>query len=451
MGIPKEDVSKNVIESIINYIPFPAVLVNKFSRIVCYNDSFKSYYCLSSSVVGKNIISIEKETRIPNVIDNNVVEVEWDQKFSNGKVGKANRIPLCDDSGSISYCLAFIYDEESEKSEASKENRILKNVLDYYKEKLRVESISSYSMEKIYGDSEKVERMKKAIRSYTKKSSNLLLFGEKGSGKEFVSRVIHNLGVRKENPYLKVDCRDNGKLKESLRNFSVVDDITKVNFNDMRLISGGTIFFKNIHFLDEENQILLNQFIEKIKSFNHYNNEISLDLRLFFSTTPKIHDLLKSDRFSRELFDNINILKINIPRIQERSEKFNNVILEIINENIDFYVKDFEIDENYLRCLENHKFVNNIKELKWIVNHSLERLEDNVLSADLLPTWVNAVEKNEVIGSLKEEVEKLEKKIIEKCLKDTKYNKQKTAQVLKISRSTLYEKIEKYGISSEIK
>lgn len=447
MGVLKNDISKTVIESIINYIPFPAVLVNRFSRIVCYNDSFHNYYELSESVIGKNIVSIEKETRIPNVIDNNVVEIEWDQKFSNGKIGKVNRIPLCDETGDISYCLAFIYDEESENSEASKENRILKNVLDYYKEKLRIESISSYSMEKIYGDSEKVDRMKKAIKNYTKKSSNLLIYGEKGSGKEFVSRVVHHSSVRKENPYLKIDCRDNLKLKDSLRNFSVVDDITKVIFSDMRLISGGTIFFKNIHFLDEENQVLLNRFIEKIKSYNHYNNQISLDLRLFFSTTPKIHELLKFGRFSRELYDNINILKINIPKIQERSENFRNVILELINENIDFYVKDFEIDDEYISCLEKHKFVNNIKELKWIVTHSLEGLDGNSLTKEDLPKWVNRHDELTCIGSLKEEVEKLEKSLIEKCLKETRNNKQKTSKILKISRSTLYEKIEKYNIN----
>jgi len=181
------------------------------------------------------------------------------------------------------------------------------------------------------------------------------------------------------------------------------------------------------------------------------NIDIDIDVRIIAATNRDLQKLIEEDKFREDLFYRFSTFVIHIPPLRERKED----IPLLTNFFADKFARLLKrptpkIDPILLLKLQSHKFKGNIRELKNMVEQAIILCDGNALKLEHFPILNTFSAKDGVDATenlnLNENLDKLEKTIIEKALKSVNYDKQKTTELLKITRQSLGRRLEKYGI-----
>ncbi len=277
--------------------------------------------------------------------------------------------------------------------------------------------------------------LKKGIKHLEEKNF-LLIKGEKGTGKEFFGRLLHNF--REDgNPFILVDCKEETSILEKILGYEVIE-----NKNRIKHIPGiletsphSTIFFKNGEFLKGKIVLdLYNIFRTKKYTFTLSGKKINVENKFLISVERENCEIT-------ELFsDHIDI--INIPSLNERKNEIPDFIKYFVKEFSKAQKKEVKaITDDYINYLTEKKYEENLDELKEIIKESIERSENNVLNIssilENIPRKEEITIKIKVGTSLKE----IEREIIKKILNFYGNDKTKTAKALNIGKKTIYRKI----------
>ncbi len=292
------------------------------------------------------------------------------------------------------------------------------------------EDIVSYSQE-----------MKNVIKQAQKASNtkiNILITGEYGVGKEILSQAIHNSSERKEEPYLKI-------------NFSLIPETSQeeILFGENSYIAKanhGTLFLENIHLLKPQIQGKLLRLLKDNEfESTHYN--FKPDVRFIFSTTEDLKTLVSLGKFSKEIYYKISVVSIKIPPLRERKEDIPLLakqILHSLNQKYGRIIYDFTQDA--LKKLINYNWHGNIRELENVIDRCILNLEsqETVITSSHIPELMEITDKS--TGTLKEQIEEQEKKIIIETLETSHGNKTEAAKKLGLTVRNLYYKLDRYNI-----
>lgn len=303
--------------------------------------------------------------------------------------------------------------------------------------------------ENLIGESDKMKNIFELISSVAPTDTTVMIRGESGTGKELVAKAIHLNSKRKYFPIITVNC---GALAESLLESELFGHekgaFTGAQYKrkgKFEMANGGTIFLDEIGSVSPKMQVELLRVIES-KKFNRVggNEIIESDFRVITATNEPLEDLVKQGKFREDLYYRLNVFSIFIPPLRERRKD-----IEVL---IDYFLKKFSksMNKNFTRVSQEamdfmmqYQWYGNVRELENAIERAVVVGTPPEITMKDLPFSLESVNKDNSGYSLAD----VEKGYIEKVLLQNDWNISKSAEILEIDRVTLYNKINKYGLT----
>jgi len=315
----------------------------------------------------------------------------------------------------------------------------------------------------IIGKSIQSQTVQKYIELIAPSEMSVIIHGETGTGKEFVAQSIHQFSTRAASPFIAIDC---GALPKELAGSELFGHIKGAftgAINDkpgsFEVANGGTIFLDEIGNLSYENQVKLLRVIQerRIKRIGA-TKDIPIDVRILAATNEDLIKSVKEGRFREDLYHRLNEFKIQLSPLRERKEDilvFASYFLEKANQSLNKNVKSFSPEA--LEQISNYYWHGNLRELNNVVKRSVLLTTGEVVQPDSLPQEIihantvlepsSGMTEDTNVGLLKSIAGTAERQAIIEVLEKVNFNKSKAAELLKIDRKTLYNKLKLYSIN----
>ena len=281
--------------------------------------------------------------------------------------------------------------------------------------------------------------------------ADVLILGENGTGKELVARALHRQSQRANEVFISVDM---GAIAETLFESELFGHMRGA-FTDARedrpgrfeLASGGTLFLDEIGNLSMAMQAKLLSVLETRKVTRLGSNKPrEIDIRLICATNMPIYDMVARNEFRQDLLYRVNTVEINLPFLRERQEDIPLLVDHFLTMFSKKYQKSITgVSAPALKKLQKYQWPGNIREL----SHTLERAVILSESHMLQPTdFLFPESDKEVEGVVFDNynLEDVEKTVIRKALKKHEGNVSHAAKELGLTRTSLYRRMEKYGL-----
>ena len=276
---------------------------------------------------------------------------------------------------------------------------------------------------------------------------SVLILGESGTGKEYIARMIHDNSPRSAKPFIAVDCGSLsrelapselfGHLKGSFT--SAIEDKTGVFVQATQ----GTVFLDEVGNLSYEVQVQLLRALQeqKVRPVGAAK-DISIDVRILAATNENLETAIAEGRFREDLYHRLNEFAVFVPPLRDRKGDISVFAAEFLkqaNKELDKNITGFTPDA--LTMLEKHHWSGNLRELRNMVRRVVLFASGELITADELPVFSQPAPGEDLALQPANE-----KQQIEHALRVTRGNKTVAAQLLKIDRKTLYNKMHQYGI-----
>ena len=305
--------------------------------------------------------------------------------------------------------------------------------------------------QELIGLSDPIQEVFRTIEKVAKTDANILILGENGTGKELVARALHRQSARSEKVFINVDM---GALTPTLFESELFGHV-KGAFTDAKddrvgrfeAASGGTLFLDEIGNIPLELQaklltVIQNRNVARVGS-NTYH---PIDIRLICATNHSIYDMVKEGKFRQDLLYRINTVEIRIPPLRERKEDIQllaEYFLEIFKKK--YNKPDLFLPVLTMKRLENYHWPGNVRELQHAIERSAIMSEANELQpSDFF--FTTASNKDETFVLSNYNLENVEKQVIIKVLREHNGNITQAAKELGLTRTSLYRRMEKYGL-----
>ena len=285
--------------------------------------------------------------------------------------------------------------------------------------------------------------------------ATVLVTGESGTGKSLVARRIHELSGRSDKAFIELNC---GALPEGLLESELFGHAkgaftgaTSERQGRFLAANGGTLFLDEIGTASQALQVRLLRVIQE-RTFEPVGSEESLtvDVRLVLATNEDLARQVEEGTFRRDLYYRISVVPIHLPPLRERMGD----IPLLANHFLKRYAEENEkaitrIDDNAMTVMQAHRWPGNIRELENVIERGVILAQTEVLTPRDLPpdlTRTAAAPEPGQTLPLRKALEIPEREIIERTLRSHNWNRQETAAALMINRTTLFNKMRKYGL-----
>ena len=335
--------------------------------------------------------------------------------------------------------------------ELEKTNEKLKYLQD------EVKNLSNGVFEGILGKSDKIEKAKAIAKQVAKTSSSIFIWGESGTGKEVFSRAIHEQSGRK-GAFVPVNCSAiPAELFESeffgYESGAFTGANKKGKSGIFELAKDGTVFLDEIADLPLNMQAKLLRVLQE-KEVIRVGGEktIKINPRIISATNKDLEKMVKEEKFREDLYYRLNVVEIKIPPLRERKEDIAILLHHFLDEMCRENGKPrLTLSKEAYKILENYRWKGNIRELKNTVENMVVLSDSSIIEKDDIPNYIvesakNSNDDEDYPLDLTSAIEKLEIKNITKALEMSNGNKAKAAKILNIPRTTLYYKLDLYGI-----
>lgn len=449
----------SMLHKIFDPLPVPLILLDKNGIIRMINQVFADFLGFpKEEIIGKYVLDVDKYSRFPYVFKTKKAEIAWKHTFENGHTAIVHRIPVLDDKGDLKYAVGMVLFEDLEQfREIISKNRLLETEIHLIKNQLKEMYGAKYSWENIIGNSEKMSQAKFIGKRASSSISNVLILGESGTGKELFAHAIHNDSVRSFSPFVKVNSAaiPSELLESELFGYeegAFTGAKKGGKIGKFELANGGTIFLDEIGDMPLKMQAKLLRVLQE-REFERVggNKVIKVDVRVIAATNKDLKKLIQEGKFREDLYYRLNVMTIEIPPLRERLEDIEElarVLLKKLSNQLGKYVS--KISDNALEYLLAHSWPGNVRELENVLERAINLTDSDTIIPVHLPVYITQRSTKAIDGPvrpLKDTIEDVEKEAILRCLEYTEGNKLKTAELLNISRSSLYNKMEKYGIT----
>ncbi|MHB9151141.1 MAG: sigma-54-dependent transcriptional regulator [Spirochaetales bacterium] len=322
-------------------------------------------------------------------------------------------------------------------------------------QELREEVLAQQRISSIIGKSAAMRRIFDLVRKVAPTRASVLITGESGVGKELIADAIHNLSPRRDKPLVKVHC---AALAESLLESELFGH-EKGAFTGAQarkrgrfeLADTGSLFLDEIGEINQNVQIKILRVLQE-KKFERVGGESTLevDVRFIAATNRDLKQEIAEGRFREDLYYRLNVVNIHVPPLRERREDIPLLAATFLHEFSQENGKKIEGFEPRARqALYAYDWPGNVRELRNCIESAVVMASSQFITADDLPPGPRSTqEKKEIHLPAFCTLEEAEKILITETLAMLGGNKTKTAEVLKIGRKTLYQKIDEYGITS---
>lgn len=431
------------------------VLLNSEYEIIQVNSKFLTMLNLRNrSVIGKSLFEFirfdESDADNTSLLDNEVYNKEIDV------------YPVDSSAPPMKFnmSLNFLYDSHGLQegmvlrfNETKRINRLVNRISGFK---------PNYTFDSIIGSSNTTKKMIYECKRAASSSSNILILGESGTGKELVAQAIHSASKYSTGPFVAINC---GALPKGLVESELFGyergAFTGANKDGhpgkFELADGGTLFLDEIGEMPLDVQVTLLRVLETrevVRIGGKYPKPI--DVRIIAATNRDLREAVKDKTFRDDLYYRLNVLSIQIPPLRKRGDD----ILELT----DYFIKGFSsskgitysVDPRVYDILTRYTWPGNIRELENTIERAVNITDNNMILPEHLPTHIlqstgisdikkeTVVERESVPSVLN--LESAEYNLVVSSLEKCQGNVKKAAEMLGISRRTMYRKMQKYNI-----
>jgi DNA-binding NtrC family response regulator len=311
-----------------------------------------------------------------------------------------------------------------------------------------------YGFENILGKSSLIMQAIELAKKVAPSEATVLLLGETGTGKEVFAQAIHNGSKKKGKPFMALNCSAFGKeILESEIFGHKAGAFTGANRDKRGLIEeadGGTLFLDEIGEMHIELQTKLLRVLETNEFIKVGDTKSTrVDVRIIAATNRDLQKDVNQGHFREDLYYRLNVFTILLPALRDRkkdipilAEYFVNVFSKKTGQTIE------EMSPDFMEHLQQHDWKGNIRELKNVIERAVILSENQILTLTNLPMELQVINhKPQTLSAF--DLASVEKLHIHRVLNHTRGNKMEAAKLLNIGLTTLYRKIEEYGISTQ--
>ena len=334
--------------------------------------------------------------------------------------------------------LTHIIRNAIEKRRLAKENIQLRQ---------KIEDLTS--PDDIVGTSPQLRQVLKMVASVAKTDSTVMIRGESGTGKELIARAIHSNSLRRYAPIISINC---GAFTETLLeselfghekgSFTGAD---RLRVGKLERANKGTIFFDEIGNVSMKMQMDLLRVLET-KHFNRLGSDrqIEVDFRVISATNRDLENAVHEGHFREDLYFRLNVVTIDIPPLRERKQDIPLLARYFFNKYSQSMTKPIkDISPEAMEVIANYEWPGNVRELRNVIERSIVVCEGEKIIPDDLSFPFRGRAKQIVSDN---SLEAIEHNHIERILNRTGWQISQAAEILKIDRTTLYNKIKKYDL-----
>jgi len=322
---------------------------------------------------------------------------------------------------------------------------------------LREQIDQEYNFNHIIGESEAMKEVYRMVERVSEATSNVLITGSSGTGKELVARAIHSNGDRAKKPFLAINC---GAIPEDLVESELFGHkkgafTGAASDKDGIFVAahGGTVF------LDEVAEIPLNLQVNLLRVLQERevkpvgsNQMVSFDTRIIAATNKDLEAEVEQGNFRDDLYYRLNVVELPLPPLSQRRDDIPLLahhFLKKYNKELKRNLKG--ISSEAMSAMMAYEWKGEVRELENVIERSVLLSDNEYLQLEDLPGAIRNVSGTESIDMdserLEEAVQVFEKHHIQSMLKRTDGNKPEAARLLGIDPSTLYRKMERLGLS----
>ncbi len=321
----------------------------------------------------------------------------------------------------------------------------------------------AYGFDNIIGASDRMKSTFALMRRFAATEGTVLVCGESGTGKELIVRAIHQAGRRKAGPFVVVNC---GAIPASLieseffgHEAGAFTGATGLRRGKFEEADGGTLFLDEVGELPPEAQVKLLRVIEEGVLCRVGGNEpVEVDVRVMAATNRDLAAMVRQGRFREDLFWRLHVLSLTVCPLRERPED----IPLLVEHFVEKYAGSLGIARPRIAAptmerLERYAWPGNVRELQNCLYSALTVAEGSELGLSSLPERIRkgasqdaseppAASPSPLVRIVTQATEEAEKEAIQEAVAKAHGNREKAAELLGISRRTLYRKLSQYGI-----
>jgi len=305
----------------------------------------------------------------------------------------------------------------------------------------------------IVGESAGMLKIFDSIYKVSKVDCNVIIQGESGTGKELIARAIHKESPRIEGPFVPFNCASFTEELMANELFGhekgAFTGATTMKPGLIEMAEGGTLFLDEVGDMPSSMQIKLLRVLQERDLLRVGGvNPVKVDVRVVAATNRDIKKLVDSGQFRNDLFYRLNVVFMDVPPLRERKEDVPPLVRHFIKKYNAVFKKNVKAATNdFLKVLLGYSFPGNVRELENIIERAVALTEKTTLGLEDLPPDLNMLS----ITSLYSEsilcLKDYENDYIKTVYKFSGNNQQRTAEMLGISRTTLWRKLKELGLA----
>lgn len=416
----------------------------------------------SSEMVGRNVQELVERGVVSESVSALVLKAKKPvtimQKTNTGRLALTTGIPIFDRKGKIFRVVSNVR-EITELILLKQQLEQAQGLSKHYESELRALQMQYSGSEKFVVSSRKMKDLLDTVIRLAQVDSTVLITGESGTGKELIAETIHNHSMRKNQPFIKINC---GAITRNLLEselfgyddgaFTGAKKGGKAGY--FELANGGTLLLDEISELPFNLQVNLLRVLQS-KELIRVGGEktIPVDVRIIAATNRDILGLVEKNLFRKDLFYRLNVVPIEVPPLRERKEEIPVLAAHFVQVFNKKYKMEKELSPQVIDILMEYDWPGNVRELENIMERLVVTIPGNILSRENLPLHLKNTRLEQHpqitvsgIMPLREAMEAVEKQILEQAYSRYKATKE-VARHLEVDPSTVLRKASKYGIS----
>ena len=347
------------------------------------------------------------------------------------------------------------------QQELIEENRFLR---------ARLAATTRHEFHSIIGQSPKMNKIYTLIEAVANTNATILLQGESGTGKRIIAQAIHRSDLsRRDKPFIEVSC---GALPETLLESELFGHVKgsftgaiKDRMGRFELAHKGTILLDEIDTFTPNLQVKLLRVLQNGEFERVGDTQTQkVDVRVIAATNQDLNEAIKKGRFREDLYYRLNVISIHIPPLRERKDDMPLLVEHFLKKkhnqaanNNNNKKKITGVSKEAMQVLSEYDWPGNIRELENIIERAVILTKGPTIERQDLPDFLQGMDRplavkaqisgnNTGVRSLREALKNPEKQVIQQALEQVAGNRKKAAANLGINRTTLYNKMKKYGL-----
>lgn len=320
------------------------------------------------------------------------------------------------------------------------------------------------NFEGIISSCKEMQSIFEIVKKVSKTDTTILVLGESGTGKELIAKALHNLSKR-QGRLVPVNCAAIPEeiLESELFGHEKGAFTGAINKKQGRfeLADNGTIFLDEIGEMSTKLQAKLLRVLQdgKIDPVGS-TKSIDVNVRVVAATNKDLKELVNQGRFREDLYYRLQVVPIELPALRLRQNDISLLANYFISHFAEKFKKDVKINDNTLQVLSSYNWPGNVRELENLSERLVVLSDSNEICLSDLPSYIsncqndNTLQSDYILSEIPESgidfngyISKIEDKLIESALRRTNGNKKAAAELLKLNRTTLVEKIKKKNLT----